>query len=35
MLFLVSEKATSKLLLDPDWDSVIQICDAIRQGDVQ
>lgn len=29
------EKATSKLLLDPDWDSVIQICDAIRQGDVQ
>jgi len=29
------EKATSKLLLDPDWESTLQICDNIRQGDVQ
>ncbi|XP_069124186.1 hepatocyte growth factor-regulated tyrosine kinase substrate-like isoform X2 [Argopecten irradians] len=28
------EKATSQLLLEPDWDSVLQICDSIRQGDV-
>ncbi|KAK3590950.1 hypothetical protein CHS0354_034521 [Potamilus streckersoni] len=28
------EKATSQLLLEPDWDSVLQICDCIRQGDV-
>ncbi|BFZ17707.1 hypothetical protein BsWGS_20747 [Bradybaena similaris] len=29
------EKATSQLLLEPDWDSVLQIVDCIRQGDVQ
>ncbi|ESO09504.1 hypothetical protein HELRODRAFT_190525 [Helobdella robusta] len=29
------DKATSKLLLDPDWDSTLQLCDNIRQGDVQ
>ncbi|XP_048760354.2 hepatocyte growth factor-regulated tyrosine kinase substrate-like [Ostrea edulis] len=28
------EKATSQLLLEPDWDSILQICDCIRQGDV-
>ncbi len=37
ILFLtsLSEKATSQLLLEPDWDSILQICDSIRQGDVQ
>ena len=30
----IAEKATSQLLLEPDWDSILQICDAIRQGDV-
>lgn len=29
------EKATSQLLLEPDWDSILQISDCIRQGDVQ
>ncbi|GBN45455.1 Hepatocyte growth factor-regulated tyrosine kinase substrate [Araneus ventricosus] len=29
------EKATSHLLLEPDWESIIQITDCIRQGDVQ
>ncbi|XP_054716882.1 hepatocyte growth factor-regulated tyrosine kinase substrate-like [Uloborus diversus] len=29
------ERATSHLLLEPDWESVLQICDSIRQGDVQ
>lgn len=29
------EKATSQLLLEPDWDSILQINDCIRQGDVQ
>ncbi|KAK3789007.1 hypothetical protein RRG08_059545, partial [Elysia crispata] len=28
-------KATSQLLLEPDWDSVLQIVDSIRMGDVQ
>ncbi|KAK6180368.1 hypothetical protein SNE40_012537 [Patella caerulea] len=28
------EKATSQLLLEPDWDSILQICDSIRQKDV-
>eukprot|EP00088_Acartia_fossae_P031734 TRINITY_DN3254_c0_g1_i4.p1 TRINITY_DN3254_c0_g1~~TRINITY_DN3254_c0_g1_i4.p1 ORF type:complete len:904 (+),score=342.00 TRINITY_DN3254_c0_g1_i4:37-2748(+) len=27
------EKATSQLLLEPDWTSNLMICDAIRQGD--
>lgn len=29
------EKATSQLLLEPDWESILQITDCIRQGDVQ
>lgn len=33
--FCSIEKATSQLLLEPDWDSILQICDCIRQGDVQ
>ncbi|XP_061404891.1 hepatocyte growth factor-regulated tyrosine kinase substrate isoform X2 [Lethenteron reissneri] len=28
------DKATSQLLLETDWDSILQICDQIRQGDV-
>ncbi|CAH1794150.1 unnamed protein product, partial [Owenia fusiformis] len=28
------EKATSQLLLEPDWDSILQICDHIRQNDI-
>jgi len=27
------EKATSQLLLEPDWTSIMQICDSIRQND--
>ena len=27
------EKATSQLLLEPDWTSIMMICDSIRQGD--
>jgi len=27
------EKATSQLLLEPDWASIMSICDSIRQGD--
>uniref|UniRef100_A0A8C2AXT5 Hepatocyte growth factor-regulated tyrosine kinase substrate n=1 Tax=Cyprinus carpio TaxID=7962 RepID=A0A8C2AXT5_CYPCA len=34
-LFLVSDKATSQLLLETDWESILQICDLIRQGDTQ
>jgi growth factor-regulated tyrosine kinase substrate len=29
------EKATSNLLLEPDWASIMQICDLIRQKDCQ
>nr|CAG4649297.1 EOG090X05AE [Scapholeberis mucronata] len=29
------DKATSPLLLEPDWQSIIQICDIICQGDCQ
>ncbi|KAJ1128794.1 hypothetical protein NDU88_007169 [Pleurodeles waltl] len=29
------EKATSQLLLETDWESILQICDMIRQGDTQ
>ncbi|XP_033096306.1 hepatocyte growth factor-regulated tyrosine kinase substrate-like isoform X2 [Anneissia japonica] len=29
------DKATSQLLLEPDWNSILQICDSIRQRDVQ
>ncbi|KAF6094139.1 hepatocyte growth factor-regulated tyrosine kinase substrate [Phyllostomus discolor] len=28
-------KATSQLLLETDWESILQICDLIRQGDTQ
>ena len=35
LLLFISEKATSQLLLEPDWDSILQITDTIRQGDVQ
>uniref|UniRef100_UPI00358DF64C hepatocyte growth factor-regulated tyrosine kinase substrate isoform X1 n=2 Tax=Myxine glutinosa TaxID=7769 RepID=UPI00358DF64C len=28
------DKATSQLLLDTDWDTILQICDSIRQGDM-
>uniref|UniRef100_A0A8C1FST5 Hepatocyte growth factor-regulated tyrosine kinase substrate n=1 Tax=Cyprinus carpio carpio TaxID=630221 RepID=A0A8C1FST5_CYPCA len=30
-----SYKATSQLLLETDWESILQICDLIRQGDTQ
>ncbi|XP_065557945.1 hepatocyte growth factor-regulated tyrosine kinase substrate-like isoform X2 [Artemia franciscana] len=29
------EKATSHLLLEPDWNAILQICDMIRAGDTQ
>ncbi len=29
------EKATSSLLLEIDWESILSMCDLIRQGDVQ
>lgn len=29
------EKATSNLLLEPDWNTILTLCDCIRQGDVQ
>ncbi|XP_069685273.1 hepatocyte growth factor-regulated tyrosine kinase substrate isoform X2 [Periplaneta americana] len=29
------DKATSNLRLEPDWPAILQICDLIRQGDVQ
>lgn len=29
------DKATSNLKLEPDWPLILQICDLIRQGDVQ
>ncbi|XP_013414877.1 hepatocyte growth factor-regulated tyrosine kinase substrate [Lingula anatina] len=29
------DKATSQLLLEPDWDAILQICDLIRQNDIQ
>ena len=29
------EKATSQLLLEPDWNSILLICDCIRQEDVK
>ena len=28
------EKSTSQLLLEPDWTSIMMLCDSIRQGDV-
>uniref|UniRef100_H2ZE20 Hepatocyte growth factor-regulated tyrosine kinase substrate n=1 Tax=Ciona savignyi TaxID=51511 RepID=H2ZE20_CIOSA len=32
---IVSDKATSNLLLEPDLDSMLQLCDMIRGGDVK
>ncbi|NWW90112.1 HGS kinase, partial [Rhynochetos jubatus] len=32
---LPADKATSQLLLETDWESILQICDMIRQGDTQ
>lgn len=29
------DKATNPYQLEPDWVAVLQICDLIRQGDVQ
>ena len=34
-LLNITEKATSNLLLEPDWASIMQICDLIRQKDCQ
>ncbi len=31
----LTDKATSQLLLETDWESILQICDLIRQGDTQ
>ena len=28
------DRATSHLLLAPDWDSILAICDIVRAGDV-
>ncbi|CAG01108.1 unnamed protein product [Tetraodon nigroviridis] len=32
---ICADKATSQLLLETDWESILQICDLIRQGDAQ
>ncbi|NXE30451.1 HGS kinase, partial [Ardeotis kori] len=32
---VLADKATSQLLLETDWESILQICDMIRQGDTQ
>nr|CAD7598301.1 unnamed protein product [Timema genevievae] len=32
---MVLDKATSNLRLETDWPAILQICDLIRQGDVQ
>ncbi|RWS11679.1 Hepatocyte growth factor-regulated tyrosine kinase substrate-like protein [Dinothrombium tinctorium] len=29
------DKATSNLLLEPDWNAIMQICDSIRGGDIK
>ncbi len=29
-----ADKSTTQMLLEPDWESTLRICDAIRQGDV-
>lgn len=28
------DRATSNLILEPDWDAILSICDTLRQGDV-
>lgn len=30
-----TDKVTSNLLLEPDWPTTLEICDTIRQKDVQ
>lgn len=35
LYLLILDKATSHLRLEPDWPTILQICDQIRQGDVQ
>lgn len=35
LFVLNADKATSQLLLETDWESILQICDLIRQGDTQ
>ncbi|KAK4811974.1 hypothetical protein QYF61_022970 [Mycteria americana] len=35
MRLFLADKATSQLLLETDWESILQICDMIRQGDTQ
>lgn len=32
---MFTDKVTSNLLLEPDWPSTLEICDSIRQKDVQ
>ena len=32
---LIEETATSHLKLEPDWTSILLICDLIRQNDVR
>ncbi|EDV27378.1 uncharacterized protein TRIADDRAFT_20773, partial [Trichoplax adhaerens] len=32
--FIKIDKATSQVNLDPDWETILQICDSIRQRDV-
>uniref|UniRef100_A0A667XA92 Hepatocyte growth factor-regulated tyrosine kinase substrate n=1 Tax=Myripristis murdjan TaxID=586833 RepID=A0A667XA92_9TELE len=34
-ILVLTYKATSQLLLETDWESILQICDLIRQGDTQ
>jgi growth factor-regulated tyrosine kinase substrate len=35
VFFNIKEKATSPLLLETDWESILKMCDLVRQGDVQ
>jgi hypothetical protein len=32
--FIFIDKATSPLLLEPDWDSIIQLCDVVKSQEV-
>ena len=32
--FLLLEKATSPLLLEPDWESILQLCDILKSQEV-
>lgn len=34
-LFAFPDKASSNLLMEPDWVSILLLCDLIRQNDVQ